>query len=239
MVFLPTFTGAFVYWLHQFDNQGCTSPLLVLQCRPLWVPITTLTGVITNNSSYAFMFGHCPIYLHSKRSAQGPAHILLYGMDVATAVFLTPKYRYRGLGGLFTRLLRWDGSQQCQHHHFPNECHHRCEFFLGAEQVVSLGVEKEKQGVPRSKDENEDEDDECNQCFELSKSCFLLWEFGYCLATFIYFFSVSTVCRAAVVAAERNGCVTWYLFFWRVAFHRLWKSGGAFTWTSRWKLVKG
>lgn len=137
---LLTFTGTFVYWLHQFKNQGCTKLLLVLQCRPLWVPITTLTGVITYNSSYAFMFGHCPIYLHSKRSAQGPAHILLYGMDIATAVFLTPKYRYRGLGGLFTRLLRWDGSQQCQHHHFPNECHHRCEFFLGAEQVVSLGV---------------------------------------------------------------------------------------------------
>ena len=165
---LLTFTGTCAYWLHQFKNQGCTKLLLVLQCRPLWVPITTLTGVISYNSSYAFMFGHCPIYLHSKRSTQGPAHILLYGMDVATAVFLTPKYRYRGLGGLFTRLLRWDGSQQCQHHHFPMNAIIVASFFWAPSKLFRLAL-LEKQGVPRSKDENEDEDDECNKCFELSK----------------------------------------------------------------------
>ena len=172
---------AYIYWHLRILTPSIQEPglhntaLSPTMSAPMGAHNYTYRGYnCTYNSSYAFMFGHCPIYLHSKRSAQGPAHILLYGMDVATAVFLTPKYRYRGLGGLFTRLLRWDGSQQCQHHHFPNECHHRCEFFLSAEQVVSLGVEKEKQGVPRSKDENEDEDDECNQCFELSKSCFLL-----------------------------------------------------------------
>lgn len=139
------------------------------------MPITTLTGVITYTSSYVFMFGHCPIYLHSKRSAQGPAQILLYGMDIATAVFLNTQST--DTGGLSAASSQDSSAGTAVSNAniitFPMNAIIVASAW-GAEQVVSLGVEKEKQGVPRSKDENDNEDDECNQCFELIKSCFLL-----------------------------------------------------------------